>query len=450
MPRRATDIADSDAHDANELYTQIRANHAAMERQDHLALARTPFRSRSKDLRGGSTSNPQRDIEPRFPGGNLASIEPAILLYKRLVGHALPIFHTLLLRKPVVLPRTDSSQTRSWEFPAPLRQLTQEQKNHTWILLAGIRRHLTWAYGEKGKNGFSQAVEGSTQIQDHLPLVHDGLGLLGCASKIKTDSGMILDIENSLEYSDSAAQKWHSFRLAIVWLHELSHAVINAVLPGMNWQEAFLGPGASTTEIGMEMEARVFSGSFVRLKDPTLSGVWLREWPDCQAVREYQRVGWGCETRGSADGLTSEWSILWAVRASFWEVMFDDAFWEQSKAGELAAFQLWPEKSFGVLRVIGDRDLSVQERIDVDIEMRIRKCTLREHKLVLTDSLAAEVEDFDQTDSDGTDESDCDEMRGGDEEMGVQGDEMIGMGDMVEKMEEIEVSSGDLTSKVQR
>ncbi|SMY20422.1 unnamed protein product [Zymoseptoria tritici ST99CH_1A5] len=440
MPRRATDIADSDAHDANELYAQIRANHAAMERQDRLAVTRTPSRSRRKDLRGGSTSNPQQDIEPRFPGGNIPSIEPAVLLYKRLVGHALPIFHTLLLRKPVVLPRTDSSQTRIWEFPAPLRQLTQEQKGHTWTFLARIGRHLTWAYGQRGKDGFSHAVEGSTRIQDHLPLVHDGLGLLGCASKIKTDSGMILDIEDSIEDGDSAAQKWHSFRLAIVWLHELSHAVINAVLPGMNWQEAFLDPGSSTTEIGMELEARIFGGSFVRLKDPTLSGVWLREWPDCQAVREYQRVGWGCETRGSADGLTSEWSILWAVSPSFWEVMFDDVFWEQSKAGELAAFQLWPDRSFGVLSVIGDRELSVQERIDVGIEMRIRKCTLREHNLVLTDSLAAEMEDFDQTDSDGTYESDREEVMGGDGDVGVRGDEVIGMGDMVEKMEEIEIS----------
>ncbi|SMQ46740.1 unnamed protein product [Zymoseptoria tritici ST99CH_3D7] len=435
MARRTTGITAIDARTEKELHAQIRINRASMESQYRLVNVPTQFRV--KYPRAASQQDPKRLIQPHFIDGEIPSLLMAIRLYVELVDHALPLFHTLLLREPKILPRIEFLNSRRWEYPEPHLKLNREEKYHAWTCLATIGNGLDWIVGEVGRDGLTQADTGSTTINHRRPLlVH---GLPGYGSVITAAPEIVRHIKDSAKRGDIGAQKWHSFELAATWLHELAHAVVNAVLPYTEQQEVFLGLGATTTEVGFEVEGRVFSGIFAQSEHSMLPGdVVLKEWPNLETIRNYQSE-YGFEIRGSAAELR-DWKVWWKVDRSFWERMFEDSFWKK----RCAVGTLWPEKIFGILKVTAEEKLTDRQRKEMESELRRQECTLGRRGLVLRDVLAHEMEEFEETDSDESDEADSEEMCceesdvdgdvDVDVDVDVDGDEMVD----VDRMDETE------------
>ncbi|SMR43095.1 unnamed protein product [Zymoseptoria tritici ST99CH_1E4] len=416
MPRRKNAIAASDVRTAKALYAQIQANQASLDPQ--YRLANEPSDWRIGHLRNAAINHPKQHLQPKFDPERSPSIQPAIRLYMHFLDCALPIFHTLL-REPALLLRKTPSKPRVWLYPEPLLDLTAEQKSRTWTQLGEIGKKVYWVVGVADEYGLKPSDEGNTLALSDRPL-HDA-GLVGLGSRITTNLTMMQAVENA---ANSEGQKLHMFNLAVLWLHEISHAVANAVLPATRQEKMFLGPWSSTSEDGFEVEDRLFGGRFVECHKPILNTpMVLQEWPDVETLRTYQQSGEPILTRGSAEKLTREWTVQWRVEPSYWERMFEEDFWKKDlMVGRSDA--LWPDKNVGVLRHFDGGEQFEEEEETVERELEIEGYERRCNGLFVRKGWEIETETMHDSDSDGTDETDSDGM--GDVEMGDFGNVRTG------------------------
>ncbi|SMQ46739.1 unnamed protein product [Zymoseptoria tritici ST99CH_3D7] len=366
------------AHAANDLLLlqtivdQVRANE---NRSDRFAIENTnhtdrPTSFRTKHPRRTANSLPAKLLQPSHSPGYSEFLLPATRLYTHFLEHALPIFHCLIHTVPKVLARKKTSDLRIWIFPEPLLALTKEQKESTLHYMGRIGEAVDWDVHEaKEDAGLNEADDGMTTMQCDRPLLRWGLS--GWGSTITSSRKLVQAVEDAARAGDdTAGEKWHSFCLARLWLHEMSHAVVNAVLPSnTEKQEVFLGTNASTSEVGFEVEQRVFGGCIHNQEEmvPWKGKVCLEEWPDSRTLADLRRMGIQIETRGSSRALTKEWIVLWKVESEFWERMFEEEFWLQDSIMSNPA-ALHPEKSVGIMDVF--RVTTVAEKAAIAGEMR--------------------------------------------------------------------------------
>ncbi|SMR43096.1 unnamed protein product [Zymoseptoria tritici ST99CH_1E4] len=327
---------------------QIRANHNRLNRE---AIESANHADRPPSF------VPTQMLQPFTFPGNRRFLLPALRLYGHFIDHALPIFHCLLQMAPKLLLRNAASDSRIWIYPEPLLSLTKEQKESTLDYVRRVEEAVDWSIGDPRNTArLGESVEGLTTAQRDRPLLR--WGLLGYGSSILINRNMIQAVEDSVRSGDDAAgEMWHSFCLAVLWLHEMSHAVVNAVLPLVDEQrEVYLGTTASTDEVGFEVERRIFGGRFQFHKDSILAGkVVLKEWPDRQTLAEYRQLGFSLKTRGSPKALMNDWTVLWRVESAFWQRMFKEEFWLQD------SFTLRPEKNIGMAILLKQSDLTIVE-----------------------------------------------------------------------------------------
>ncbi|SMY20420.1 unnamed protein product [Zymoseptoria tritici ST99CH_1A5] len=433
MAHGQTAIAASDARAVSKLYAQIRSNQKAMHFQRPLPNMLTQFRT--DHARDVTIAHPVQHILPSFPEGNSPSISAAIWLYSRFISYALPIFHTLLHREPELTPRDGASEPPVWLYPEPLQDLTQEQEDYTWTFLGRIGPKLKWIVDEDGANG----IQGWTRRCRDLPLLSESLE--GCGSIIATAASEMQVVEDAFQYGTIEDHKEYSFDLAVLWLHELSHAIVLAVVPrleGAKNEAVYLGPDASTSEDGFEVENRLFGGRLSGCSERKLNAKKvLQEWPDVKTIRVTREAGFMLLTRGSAESLTREWTIRWKVEPSYWERMFEDGFWTkglvggQSKNGSWRkdlvdgrSGALWPDKSIGGVYHFDGGEQFEEEKEILERELEIEGYERRRNGLFVRKGLEFETEAMYEPDSDGTDETDSDGM--GNVEMGDFGDVKTG------------------------
>ncbi|KJX98582.1 hypothetical protein TI39_contig403g00002 [Zymoseptoria brevis] len=412
MTRSKNVIAASDVRTAKALYAQIQANRASFDPQ--YRLAHEPSGWRIDHLRYACISHPKQHLQPKFDPERSPSILPAIHLYMHFLDCALPIFHTLLLREPALFLRETPSEPRVWLYPEPLLDLTAEQKSRTWTSLGEIGKEVVWVVGVADEDGLKPRDEGMTYSLWDRPL-HD-TGLAGHGSRITTNLTMMQAVENSANSED---QKLHMFNLAVLWLHEMAHAVANAVLPwtaATGRQELFVGPRSSTSEDGFEVEDRLFGGRFVECHKLILNTpMVLQEWPDVVTLRSYQKSGEPILTRGTSERLTREWTVEWKVEPNYWKRMFEEDFWRNDlMVGRSNA--LWPAKNVGVLRKFVSRALTEEEEETLEREMEIEGYERRRNDLFVRKGLVFEMEAMYESDGDETDDTDSDGIE--DVEMG--------------------------------
>ncbi|SMR45257.1 unnamed protein product [Zymoseptoria tritici ST99CH_3D1] len=384
-------------------------------------LPNMPTQFRTIHPRDVTKAHPMQRILPSFLEGNSPSIADAIWLYFRFVSYALPIFHTLMHREPELTPRDDASKPSIWLYPEPLLDLSKEQEDCTWTFLGRMGSQVTWVVDKDA----TDKTLGWTLKQCNRPLLD--AGLLGYGSIITTTPGMIQMVEDAFQSDRIEDHKRHSFNLAFLWLHELSHAIRNAVVPwlkGSKDDAMFLGPDASTSEDGFEVQSRVFGGRLFGSYERKLNAeMVLQEWPDVGTIRQYRDLGYMLLTRGSAESLTREWTIRWKVEPSYWERMFEDSFWTKTLVvGRSDA--LWPDKSIGVLCKFVSRALTKEEEEKLERKMELEGYERRRNDLLVRKGLELELEAMYESDSDGTAETDSDGM--GDVEMGDLGDVRTG------------------------
>ncbi|SMR43094.1 unnamed protein product [Zymoseptoria tritici ST99CH_1E4] len=352
MPATSEDIAASDLRALKQISDQIRSNQTAMEFKHSPGGPQFHFGCPQY----GPVSYSIQHLRPSFPGAESPAILPAIDLYLHILGYALPIFHTLIHREPTLHPREDSSKPRVWLYPEPLMTLSVAQKVHTWTYLDRIGESIEWVVGKECTDG-PEMPDGRTTRRGDLPPMLDA-GLLGYRSTIMTAPRLIDPVEDARRADKFEDEKWHQFRLATLWLHEMSHAVQNAVLPcqmGIGRQHIFLGPDSRTSELGFEVESKVFGGLLRRSFDAEAT---LREWPDPERLQLYQGK---IETRGPTECLTRDWLVLWLVERTHWERTFDKSFWaEDLMMGNSTALQL--DRAVGISYVFATRgNLSERE-----------------------------------------------------------------------------------------
>ncbi|KJX98588.1 hypothetical protein TI39_contig403g00005 [Zymoseptoria brevis] len=359
--KTTTPLAAGDSLTVKTLANQIQSSHALFDIRQHEHNQYTP--GHPQDL----ITHPINYLRPVLHMQDPA-LDSAIRLYLHFVDHALPIFHSLLHCMPTLASRKDESDVKEWTFPEPLITLTAEQKAITWEYMGRLGREIEWKEAsreEMNKGGKKMVPEGECTLRPDRPL--QSRGLLGFGSTITTSRKLVQHVEASARTGDSRKHQWCSFDLATTWLHELSHAVEHAVLPGVEWNDVFLGPGAKTSETGFEVEGRVFGGRFntrngnVGLPRADTGEVWMREWPDLMTIHEYWNDDNRLIARLPATELERLWVKQWRIDWRFVEKMFEDQFWQKHLKARLRQGMLRPERRAD-LHILRKTSLTVAEK----------------------------------------------------------------------------------------
>ncbi|SMR45258.1 unnamed protein product [Zymoseptoria tritici ST99CH_3D1] len=399
----------SDALIQKSIADQVRANgnrqnRSTIENTNH---ANRPTAFRARHPRRAATSLPAKLLQPSNSPGFSKFLLPATQLCTHPLDHALPVFHCLIHTVPKLLPRKRASDPRTWIYPEPLLTLTKEQKESTWHYMRQIGEAVDWVVSEpNAKKGLHESDEGMATIQRTRPLLR--CGLMGHGATITTSVNMVRAAEDAARSgNDAAGEKWHSSQLAILWLHEMSHAVVHAVLPADPGtpEHVFLGTATPTAEVGFEVEQRIFGGTMGLQRDlvPWAGGVYLEEWPDSQTLAYHREMGDLIETRGSSRALTKEWNVVWKVESDFWERMFEEEFWLQDGiAGNLAA--LHAKRDAGVTVVFKETTLAEEEAIASEMQS-MGYAEVREHLWVKQGSAVGEIETGNQSERNMADKS---------------------------------------------
>ncbi|SMQ46741.1 unnamed protein product [Zymoseptoria tritici ST99CH_3D7] len=358
------------------LHDQIEENQAVFDLDCGRLEEPTAFRL--NHLRPSNRGHSIYLLQPKIKCPESRSLASAEKLYMHFLSDALPTFHTLIHRRRILLPRR-ASAPRVWAYPEPLPSLTKDQQAHTWEFLGKLAKEIDWDLCDANTPGWKPTTNGWCTMQSDRPL-HDG-GMLGFGSTITTSHVLVKSLDDAVKAQDEVSQRWYAFRLAVVWLHELSHAVAHAVLPGNGDDDVLLGPNARTSEVGFEVEARMFGGLFQILPQdlPILAGnLAVKQWPDWEIVNDYKQAGTNVETRNAPADTTQGLAVAWKVEWSFIKSMFDEDFWVAG-SGASRALQLRPEKQIGAMLCWGAKSVNPSDWLE-------QRQTLHEEGFVLEES----------------------------------------------------------------
>jgi hypothetical protein len=249
----------------------------------------------------------------------------------------------MLLSAPTLQEQRDMSDTKIWTFPEPLAVLNSQQRADTWEMIGRLGMELQYDHSKD----FDNSDEGMTCRLSKRPLQY--AGLLGTGSMITVSTKLLEDLEDAATNGNTETYQAESRRLAILLSHEFTHATIQAVLPDNNNTEVFLGPSARTSEVGFEMEGRLFGGLFEMCPRMGAAGrlsgkIALREWPYFLMIKHYIDDVEHIETRGwSNEEMERTWEVYCEVPDEYLSGMFEESFWDKEDALHLekrAAFVL--------------------------------------------------------------------------------------------------------------
>jgi hypothetical protein len=285
--------------------------------------------------------------------------------------HAMPIFYTLIHRLPSLQPRMTESETRVGTFPKSPTELTEGEAEFTEQYLNFIGRELKWTLADGHTGGIADA--GSCTIRPEAPLLKNGL--LGYGSTIATSPSSVAELNRAVQAGDDDQAEYLSFQLASLWMHELAHAVVFAVLPDGGRGQVFLGPNAKTSEVGFEMEASLFGGHLSVLRDEASIAILrtslsAKQWPDWTTVKSYG----GSDkdnvilTRADQEEINRRWDVVWRVEWSWITRLFDESFWSVGTPMSRAT-ELRPLRRFGLLRDLTGSHMTEAERDAVTLTL---------------------------------------------------------------------------------
>ncbi|KAK5111839.1 hypothetical protein LTR85_011737 [Meristemomyces frigidus] len=221
-------------------------------------------------------------------------------------------------------------------------------------------------------------------------LVNDGLtalaGMIGFVSSTEVDQGAVCDadatrstddhflngIGSTISYSSAdysrlvtmqGTNDWPllrttQFQWAIMLVHEVCHALINAREGDVEWEPFFYGK--QVAEVGFEMEYRLFGGhvdnlyagdaTIRRYQENTagqdngsqLNGLMVTwQWPYKEIIAFYERQEHYIASRRDMPAM----DLAWRVTLPYFTEKFTNAFWDNAGAADLSL--LHPPKDVG-------------------------------------------------------------------------------------------------------
>jgi hypothetical protein len=196
---------------------------------------------------------------------------------------------------------------------------------------------------------------------------------------------MLCNVEEAVDSGSLWQKQWHSSFLARLWLHENSHAVVNAALPSRGYPRVFIGPGAKTSEDGFEVEARIFGGQFKIVPElrPSSEALVFTDWPDWARVKEYKDARLPLITK-EADPEEQSWQLGWEVEQDFIERMFRDSFWTEELT-EWRLEALRPKKLLDWIFKRGTKEYTADDRLDALSQLEKEGFTVRTEETTESD-----------------------------------------------------------------
>lgn len=285
-------------------------------------------------------------LDPRLSNSTFllpcAGSQLILSLFAHFLEQALPIFHTLLIQTADT--RLVAGRMVAY-FPEPqasTAMLTPNQRDMTLYYLTEVIGQLNVTVGPTVND-----AGGTTSIQPTRTITNfPGRGSTITISSLKTQK-----LNEAFANDQTMAQQVYMFDLAVLLMHELSHAITMAVLP-IGWGgNCFLGTG-HTDEIGYEVENRLFGGLMQKDAGAIYGPAWnecfdhmlvQREWPHPHTLDTYRRTP-EFSTLLTQGPEVSRITRIWKVPFSYINGMFLDSFWVDVPYREPNALHLWREK----------------------------------------------------------------------------------------------------------
>ncbi|KAI5362922.1 hypothetical protein Slin14017_G066030 [Septoria linicola] len=306
---------------------------------------------------GKRTINISRYIEPP---------EQAMRLVSRIIRHTWPIWHAILCSDVSLFYEENGKTTIA--FPEPVAKITEDNLEATMSAFEEVAAHITFIWNPN--------EDGVTLPERDILLPT----LPGVGSLIAIPKHLLNHLKQAESTQDHIWTAWLNFEIASLIVHELAHACTIAATPIdlepelSNLADAYLGPHVATSEIGFEVEQRVWGGipyqhdhahpgqGEVRHR-PAL-GNWSEapvifvtcEWPDERVVHEYASAdGYGfMRAIGETAGKEVKGErTLQEVSTSWLGQLFEERFWRRLDWSDRGA--LWIPETTG-FRVDGKNE----------------------------------------------------------------------------------------------
>ena len=289
--------------------------------------------------------------EDKWMGLTTKYPEQAMRLLSKAIAQHWPLWHSLLVKPAVPVRNPETGAIDTFQYSEPSTGLDHTQLLQTKNRFFEMANELQISVEE------TDGIDGSCGRHGLRKLKW----LKGHVSKLVVSEQFLADIGQVLWSGDAFALALHSLRLCTVLLHELAHAAAfaNARHPG---SEPVLEFGAnghiglkepSASEIGFEIEDRIFGGAIHRLvetnntytvvnqgtEEHVHASLTMSDWPNPLTVANYQdkKGEWGTvHVRGSL----KSWFCLWHVPAEWIVELFQDDHWSTISPNDQNAMKM--------------------------------------------------------------------------------------------------------------